>query len=138
MHAHVCVCVQLQECMCMLMPKCACVPVCVTERMNYLLVISHKKHIIQTAQDKALLNSITDYNHSPQPLRGSERNKSVEREWKRLKWRKEMISPSSECHFVCLSPAHPLACLSVCLSASPVFSSFLYFYPSSCGFSCVK
>ena len=50
--------------MCMLMPKSACVPVCVTERMNYLLVISHKKHIIQTAQDKALLNSITDFNHS--------------------------------------------------------------------------
>lgn len=34
----------------------ASVLVCVTECMNYLLVISHKKHIILTAQDKALLN----------------------------------------------------------------------------------
>lgn len=67
----------------MLMRKCACVPVCVTEYMNYLLVISHKKHIIQTVQDKALLNPITDYNHSPQPHRGRAReegNKSVEKE----------------------------------------------------------
>ena len=54
----------------MLMHKCACVPVCVTECMNYLPVISHKKHIIQTAQDKALLNPITGYNRSPQLHRG--------------------------------------------------------------------
>lgn len=68
----VCVCVELAYSVCMLMCKCACVPVCVAECMNYLLVISHKKHIIQTAQDKALLNPITDYNHSLQPCSGRE------------------------------------------------------------------
>lgn len=55
--------------------------------MNYLLVISHKKHIIQTAQDIALLNPITDYNHSPELQR--EGNKSVGKGWK------EIISPHS-------------------------------------------
>lgn len=39
------------------------VPVCATEYMNYLIVISQKKHIIQTEQDKALLYPVTDYNY---------------------------------------------------------------------------
>lgn len=63
MRGSVCAC-DYSSVMCMLMLKCACVSVCVMKSMNYLLVISHKKHIIQTAQDKALLNSITDFNHS--------------------------------------------------------------------------
>lgn len=107
----------LQYSVCMLMHKCACVPVCVTECMNYLPVISHKKHIIQTAQDKALLNPITDYNHSPQLHGGRgrgrescrEENKSVKIEGKR---EERIISPHSEVRFV--SPfliTHLLVCL---------------------------
>lgn len=98
------------------MHKCACVPVCVTECMNHLLVISHKKHIISTAQDKALRNPITGYNHSPQPHRGREReagegNKSV----KRVKGRKDIICSHwvSFCLSIFCLPTFTPFCLSV-------------------------
>lgn len=88
-----CVCVSLHYGGRMLMPGYARVPVCAAECMNYLPVISHKRRIIQTAQDKALLNPLADYNHSlerEERQRRGDGNKRVERERKR--WN-EIISP---------------------------------------------
>lgn len=83
--------------MCMLMRNCACTPVCAPECMNYLPVISQKKHIIQTAQDKALLNPVTDYNHSP------DRETETERETKEVKVWKEGEKRNNRLFFCTLS-----------------------------------
>lgn len=105
--------------------------------MNYLLVISHKKYIIQTAQDKALLHPITDYNHSPQQQRGR-----VGAGEKEIKVSKESEKGGKKLFLLTLSvtlsvssvyplPVSPFVCLPPHIS-----NSFLYRYQSLCDSLC--